>query len=127
MVRTQRNTLIVDAYNANPSSMAVALDNFFAMRSGRKLALLGEMRELGEASAQEHLKLVKRLAEAGVDARFVGEEFGRALDAAGLDRACWYPDSPTLAAALAAEGPSNALILVKGSRGTKMENVLASL
>ena len=128
MLRTQRNTLIVDAYNANPSSMAVALDNFLAMRSARKLALLGEMRELGEASAEEHLKLVRRLSEAGVDACFVGEEFGRALDAAGLDRARWYPDSVSLAAALSGDdSPSDTLILVKGSRGTKMETVIPSL
>lgn len=126
-VQTQRNTLIVDAYNANPSSMAVAIDNLLEMRAGRKLALLGEMRELGEASAQEHLKLVKRLAEAGLPALFVGEEFGRALDAAGKGRAAWYPDSPALAAALDADPPSDTLILVKGSRGTRMENVLSSL
>lgn len=127
MQQTERNTLIVDAYNANPSSMVVALDNFFAMRAQHKLALLGEMRELGEASAQEHLKLVKRLAEAKTPALFVGEEFGRALDAAGLGRACWYPDSTALAAALAANPPSETLILVKGSRGTKMENAIPSL
>ncbi len=127
MLRTQRNTLIVDAYNANPSSMAVALDNFMAMRAERKLALLGEMRELGDASAQEHLKLVKRLAEAGTPACFVGEEFGRALDAAGCGRSRWYPDSAALAAALAENPPSDTLILVKGSRGTKMETAIPSL
>ena len=85
------------------------------------------MRELGEASAQEHLKLVKRLAEAQTPALFVGEEFGRALDAAGLGRACWYADSTALGATLAANPPSDTLILVKGSRGTKMENAIPSL
>ena len=75
LVKTQKNTLIVDAYNANPSSMAVALDNL-ALVEGRKVALLGAMRELGAESDEEHRKVVARLK--GTEAYLVGEEFIRA-------------------------------------------------
>ena len=68
MVRTNRNTLIIDAYNANPSSMKAALDNFEAVHADRKLALLGDMKELGDESAAEHLKVVDRLLASGADA-----------------------------------------------------------
>ena len=82
LVKTQKNTLIVDAYNANPSSMAVALDNL-ALVEGRRVALLGAMRELGAESDEEHRKVVARLQ--GTEAYLVGEEFIRAGEsAAGL-------------------------------------------
>ena len=79
MVRTERNTLIVDAYNANPSSMRAALENFAAMQAPAKLALLGDMRELGEESVAEHVKVLEQLRAAGIPAILVGEEFGKAL------------------------------------------------
>ena len=62
LLKTEKNTVIVDAYNANPSSMAVALDNL-SKAQGRKIALLGDMRELGEDSGAEHRKIVERLKE----------------------------------------------------------------
>lgn len=119
--KTARNTLIVDAYNANPSSMAVALDNL-ALCEGRRVALLGDMRELGADSAAEHAKVVARLK--GVEAYLVGTEFTKA--AAGTDIPV-FPDSDALAAWLQAHPLSGCTILVKGSRGTRMEKVIASL
>ena len=83
MVRTERNTLIVDAYNANPSSMKAALENFAAMQAPVKLALLGDMRELGAESLAEHVKVVEQLRAAGIPAILVGEEFAKAVAAAG--------------------------------------------
>ena len=71
MVRTQANTLIVDAYNANPSSMRAALDNFRHVQAPRKLALLGDMRELGEESLAEHQKVVRQLRGDGLPACLV--------------------------------------------------------
>lgn len=84
MQQSESNTVIVDAYNANPSSMAVALDNLFAMEGGSKYALLGDMRELGEDSLAEHIAIVKRLAASGVRFYLVGEEFRKALLACSL-------------------------------------------
>ncbi|MBO4595852.1 MAG: UDP-N-acetylmuramoyl-tripeptide--D-alanyl-D-alanine ligase [Bacteroidales bacterium] len=126
MQKTGRNTLIVDAYNANPSSMAVALDNLAAVQAPRKLALLGEMRELGAESAVEHQAVVRRLLDGGLEALLVGEEFIKAARECGAAFRC-FATSDDLAAWLAANPVSGATILVKGSRGTRMEKVLPSL
>lgn len=127
MVRTQANTLIVDAYNANPSSMRAALDNFRLVQAPRKLALLGDMRELGEESLSEHQKVVRQLRGDGLQACLVGEEFRRALESLEPGDEPWFADSAALAAHLAAHPVRDAVILVKGSRGIQMEKVLPAL
>ena len=121
LVKTQKNTLIVDAYNANPSSMAVALDNL-ALVEGRRVALLGAMRELGAESEEEHRKVVARLK--GTEAYLVGEEFIRAAAGSGI-RA--FATSDELAAYLQENPLQDCVVLVKGSRSTRMEKVIASL
>ncbi|MCR5071628.1 MAG: UDP-N-acetylmuramoyl-tripeptide--D-alanyl-D-alanine ligase [Bacteroidales bacterium] len=126
MVRTEANTLIVDAYNANPSSMRAALENFGHVEAAHKLALLGDMRELGAESLEEHKKIVLQLREAGIPACLVGEEFQKALSALPGDEA-WFPSSEALAEHLAAHPVHDAMILVKGSRGIQMEKVLPAL
>ena len=127
LVRTERNTLIVDAYNANPSSMSAALANFAAMQAPGKLALLGDMRELGEESLAEHVKVVRLLEGFGIPAMLVGEEFCKAVEATGLTCFTCFATSESLASALKASPVSGLSILVKGSRGIKMENVLGEL
>ena len=126
MMRTATNTLIVDAYNANPSSMRAALENFSHVEATSKLALLGDMRELGAESLEEHKKIVRQLREAGIPAILVGDEFRKALDACA-DDSRWFPSSEALAAHLAAHPVHDAMILVKGSRGIQMEKVIPSL
>lgn len=119
--KTARNTLIVDAYNANPSSMAVALDNL-ALCEGRKAALLGDMRELGAESAAEHARIAGTLDRFDI-VYLVGEEFAKA--AAGRYKC--FATSQELAEYLKANPIEGCTVLVKGSRGIKMENVIASL
>ena len=119
--KTARNTVIVDAYNANPSSMAVALDNL-ALCTGRKVALLGDMRELGAESAAEHAKVVERLK--GQEAFLVGEEFTKAAEGTGIPT---FATSDDLAAFLQQHPLEGCTVLVKGSRGTRMEKVIPSL
>lgn len=85
MVRTERNILIVDAYNANPSSMAAALANFANVQSTRKVALLGSMGELGDVSLQSHIDLVNSIS-AIPEVHLVGEEFRKALAACMSDQ-----------------------------------------
>ena len=127
MSRTERNTLIEDAYNANPSSMAAALDNFARMEDPRKVALLGDMRELGADSVKEHIAVLNRLAGLGLyQVCLVGEEFRKALDETGLGFS-WFPDSEALAKALAEHPLEGCVILVKGSRGIRMERVIPAL
>lgn len=119
--KTAKNTLIVDAYNANPSSMAVALDNL-ALCEGRKAALLGDMRELGAESAAEHARIAGTLDRFDI-VYLVGEEFTKA--AAGRYKC--FATSQELAEYLKANPIEGCTVLVKGSRGIKMENVLPVL
>ena len=126
LLKTERNTLIVDAYNANPTSMGVALDNL-ALAEGRQVALLGDMRELGADAAAEHKRIVERLLSChseSFSAMLVGEEFTRA--AAGTGIPC-FATSEELADYLKEHPLTGRVILIKGSRGIQMEKVIASL
>ena len=119
--RTEKNTLIIDAYNANPTSMGAAIDNFSHMQAEGKVLILGDMRELGADSATEHRKIVDRLArERGFDrVILVGEQFG----IANQGRYPHYPDTQALIAALQADCPTGKTILIKGSNSLKLASV----
>lgn len=129
MVKTERNTLIVDAYNANPTSMAAALANFANVQSDNKAAMLGDMLELGEDSVAEHVKVVENALETGLaQVYFVGTEFAKALDK--VEHPALYMSfltSQELADFLQANQPSDSVVLIKGSRGTRMEKVIEKL
>ena len=129
MTATERNTLIVDAYNANPTSMDAALTNFSNVRAAVKIALLGDMLELGEESYEEHVTVIKKALESDLETVcFVGAEFGKALDSVPESaKVKWFVDSQSLADWLAQQNVSGATILIKGSRGTRMEKTIASL
>lgn len=131
MVKTEKNVLIVDAYNANPSSMKAALANFIQMEAGRKAVMLGDMRELGESSVDEHSGILDMLLKSGIDRIFlVGDEFRKALTRAGIvlgERIEWAATSDELASRLAESPLEGYLVLVKGSRGTRMEKTLPML
>ena len=128
MEKTERNILIEDAYNANPTSMAAALDNLVQVEADRKVALLGDMRELGDESLAEHQKVLAHVLSMGLDfVCLVGEEFRKALIGKEKDNVFWFADSGELAAWLRANPVSGATILVKGSRGIQMEKALPEL
>lgn len=116
MEETGKNHLVVDAYNANPSSMKAALDNFHLMEVSPKMAILGDMRELGEASAEEHQKAVDLMQEYGFENIWlVGDEFGNTQ--------CNYrkfKDVEEVKAAIIAEDIKGFNILIKGSNSTKL-------
>lgn len=113
---TPYNKLIVDTYNANPTSMMAALENFRDMKAGRKMAILGDMRELGHASAAEHQKIANFLPSAGIDDIWlVGSEFGR------TDSPCRkFADADEVKAEIARRRPEGFHILIKGSNGIKL-------
>ena len=131
MLKTEHNTLIVDAYNANPSSMAAALDNLLVMEGEDKYALLGDMRELGTDSLKEHIALVKRLDASPLRYYLVGEEFRKAIGELKIregDRFMgWSPSSEELSERLLTRPIRGGTVLVKGSRGVQMEKTIASL
>ncbi len=129
MQKTERNTLILDAYNANPSSMGVALDSFALMDAPRKVALLGDMRELGDNSVAEHVRVVEKIAASGFEACLVGEEFGKALASTGTPANVLghFATSDELAAWLGEHPLEGACVLVKGSRGIRMEKTIPAL
>ena len=116
---TEHNRLIVDAYNANPSSMAAAIDNFKLMKAERKMAILGDMLELGAVSDEEHQKTVDALAAAGIkEVWLVGEEFGKTHTAFRK-----FKNVDEVKAAIAAHRPEDYYILIKGSNGIHLSQL----
>lgn len=116
LTETAHNKLIVDAYNANPSSMAAAIENFHVMDVDNKMAILGDMRELGDASAEEHQKVVDQLKAVGlVNVWLVGEEFGRT----NTDYRKFH-DVEEVKEAIQQQRPENHYILIKGSNGIRL-------
>lgn len=121
--KTADNTLIIDAYNANPTSMAAAIGNFSNMEAEKKMLILGDMRELGKESAAEHQKVVDCLEACGFeDVVLVGEQF-----AATRHTYPTYPDVHTLIAALQADKPCGKTILIKGSNGIRLGTIVEYL
>lgn len=116
LTETQHNRLIVDAYNANPASMTAALDNFSVMQVAPKMAILGEMRELGDSSHEEHVRMIEHLASCPFEEVWlVGTEF--------KDIACPYrkfEDVEQVKEAIAVSRPEGRYILIKGSNGNRL-------
>lgn len=121
LLKTSRNSVILDAYNANPSSMQAALENFNKIESECKVLILGDMLELGEESLEEHKAIVNLLHKSGYKhVILVGPVF---TEAAGNAFTCFQ--NSELAAVWLKENPvSGCTILIKGSRGIKMEKAL---
>lgn len=128
MLKTGHNCLIVDAYNANPSSMAAALDNFADITAEHKAVCLGDMLELGAESLNEHIRVLERIAAMAPQAVIlVGKEFKAAADAVTDFTPRCFDTSDEAAAWIGLETLRGYTVLVKGSRGTKMEKLIPSL
>jgi len=130
MTRTGRNTLIIDAYNDNPTSMAASLENFRGIKSDKKVLVLGDMLELGADSLKEHCSIVELAVSLNAQmVLLVGHEFERAVEKLGSDAAFdsagirLFADSSILREWLVQQQPSGATILIKGSRGTRLERI----
>ena len=117
------NTIIMDAYNANPSSMAEALKSFEKREEELKVVIIGDMLELGTESAQEHFSIGELSAKMNFDQiHFCGPLM---LDACrGNDQALHWDNKESLATYLKAHPIHNAAILIKGSRGMSIESLL---
>ncbi len=125
--KTTNNELIIDAYNANPSSMRAALENFSSCQETHPKALiLGEMNELGKYSQEEHQAIVDYLKSISIsNVYLIGKNF---LNLSGLLPE-WkiFPDTKDLLESLKNAPIKNHVILIKGSRGNRLEQVIEFL
>jgi UDP-N-acetylmuramoyl-tripeptide--D-alanyl-D-alanine ligase len=122
---TRFNEIILDAYNANPSSMQVAIENLAVHNHQAKLAILGEMLELGAASAREHKNILDLLNKDSVhEVICIGANFKNAAREKEFE---WFPDVASLNEYLLKNPVKGKLILVKGSRGNQLEKILEVL
>ncbi|MEG1865028.1 MAG: UDP-N-acetylmuramoyl-tripeptide--D-alanyl-D-alanine ligase [Alistipes sp.] len=128
---TGRNTLIVDCYNANPSSMEASLRNFITEPLGernRKILMLGDMLELGRWSEQEHRAVIElALQEPAAQLMLVGQEFTHAYTDVREQNVTLYATCDALVAELRAHPVENALVLIKASHGIGLEKAVAEL
>ncbi|NIJ51475.1 UDP-N-acetylmuramoyl-tripeptide--D-alanyl-D-alanine ligase [Dyadobacter arcticus] len=126
IVKKGSNTIFMDAYNANPSSMAAAVASFGRMEAPRTMVILGDMFELGEAAPEEHLELGKLIAAEKFDIVILaGSLMQHALPA--LPKAYYFPDKFSLHNWVMDNPQENTYILIKGSRGMSLETVLDRL
>lgn len=129
MASTTGATILDDRYNASPASVAGAL-GLLAGLSGRRIALLGKMAELGDHTESEHRR-IGRIAAGSVEVLVSFGDLGRIIieeaQEAGLDQAQWYPTKDEAAAALAETLRDGDTVLVKGSRSEALETVIPVL
>jgi UDP-N-acetylmuramoyl-tripeptide--D-alanyl-D-alanine ligase len=123
MVTKGTNTIILDAYNANPSSMQAAIENIAAMKAPRKVVILGDMFELEEEAEKEHRSLGKLVREKGLqEVYFCGNLIKTALEE--VPSAKHFTTKDALMEQLRKDKLTDATILVKASRGIGLETIV---
>ncbi|WP_251622046.1 UDP-N-acetylmuramoyl-tripeptide--D-alanyl-D-alanine ligase [Odoribacter lunatus] len=126
LVKTEKNTIILDAYNANPSSMKAALTNFSEFRADNKILILGEMRELGKASETAHKEIFEMTRNAGfTQIILIGNSFAHYGNNVNFIR--HFQTTDDLIVWLQSQPIESACILIKGSRGNKLERIVEYL
>lgn len=115
---------IMDAYNANPTSMRAALESFAKMNVPQKMVIMGDMFELGPTSAEEHSSILKKSVELGFDKIIaVGQKFSEHQENFDIQ---FFPNTESLKQWFQVQNFDNYTILIKGSRGMKLESLLES-
>ena len=126
---TADNRLVVDAYNANPTSMAAAIENFKAIKSDKelkKMAIIGQMGELGDVAEEEHQKVLQQLTDANLDKIWlVGE--GSWDIAEGRPGIKIFKDVEEVKTAIGNEKPCGYYILIKGSHSNRLDKIVELL
>ena len=123
LIQLKGNEIILDCYNANPSSMQVAIDNFLSLNKKNKWLILGDMFELGEESVKEHAQIVNLLKNIGNhQVSFIGERFfEHQIEAKNLH---FYKSYDEFASSSKNKNIQNKCLLIKGSRGMALERIL---
>lgn len=125
LIRKEKNTIIMDAYNANPTSMMMALTNFANIQNDEKCVILGDMLELGEVSDEEHQKVVDFIESQNfAEVCLVGPQFKKTVTG---DKKKKFDNAELLSNYLKTQPIENKLILIKGSRGIHLEKILELL
>lgn len=125
LIQKEKNTIIMDAYNANPTSMMAALSNFASIRHDDKCVILGDMLELGDLSAEEHQKIADFIEEQNFTEVFlVGPQFKNTTSITEKKK---FDQVELLSNYLKTQPIENKLILIKGSRGIHLEKILELL
>ncbi len=126
VIQRGTNTILLDAYNANPSSMAATIRQFASQKAARKVVILGDMYELGAESETEHAALGELVADCHFDVVILaGKDMAFALPA--LPKAYYFPDKFSLHNWIADNPQTHTHILIKGSRGMGLESVVPFL
>ena len=126
LLNINSNEIILDAYNANPSSMAVAIENFIQLKKPNKIAILGDMFELGDESLEEHKSIVNLLLNKNsITTYFIGKDFySNKTEQINCN---FYKTFEAFSEAFKTKKNENSLILIKGSRGMALERTLGLL
>lgn len=126
VIKSNSNTIILDAYNANPSSMMAALENLMQLPNKNKVVFLGDMFELGSYAAHEHEKIVRFLSDSDIDKIYLlGNNFYNTK--LSSDKIIKFKDFDSLKNKQVVNDIKDAFILIKGSRGMQLERVLELL
>ena len=126
IIKKGSNTIILDAYNANPSSMEKALENLAQIKAEKKVAIIGDMFELGEDTIPEHQAIGKLLKQLDIDdAFFCGEHMKSAYEA--FAKGHYMKDRELLISHLREEKFTDTTILIKASRGMALERIVEFL
>ena len=126
IVKKNSNTIILDAYNANPSSMNAAIENLAEMKADKKIVILGDMFELERETETEHRVIGKLLADKRFESVYLCGKFMKAA-VMEIPSAHYFENKEDLLKALQQNPVSNATILVKASRGIGLESVVEFL
>ena len=126
MVSKKTNKIILDAYNANPSSMSLAIENFIQLKEDGKLIIMGDMFELGSETKYEHQEIIKLLEKnISFQSSFVGKYFYE--NRTNNEYFKFFETFEDLKKYIKYNLPSNKLILIKGSRGMALERIVEFL
>lgn len=122
IVNTQSNRIICDAYNANPTSMKLVIDDFLLIADEKKVLILGDMFELGEYSGKEHLKLIDYIKDKSfISVYLVGKVF---TDVNNVSQISTFIDVNSFIKWLRSNEIRSSYILIKGSRGMELEKII---